>query len=208
MDFFLTIEGGEGAGKTTAMGIITAWLASRDIPFIQTREPGGTPMAEAVREILLASYDETIDSTTELLLMFAARSQNLHQNIERAMAEGKVVVCDRFTDATYAYQGGGRGVDQGHIATLETLVQGERRPDLTLLLDIDPETGLTRARSRGEGLDRIEQEDIAFFSRVRAEYLNRAVRYPRQYVVIDASSPLAQVKQHIERVLVQRLGRR
>ncbi len=206
MGFFLTIEGGEGAGKTTAMGVITAWLASRDIAFIQTREPGGTPMAEAVRETLLASYDETVNSTTELLLMFAARSQNLHQNIELAMAEGKVVVCDRFTDATYAYQWGGRGVDRGHIATLETLVQGERRPDLTLLLDIDPEAGLTRAWGRGKALDRIEQEDIAFFNRVRAEYLDRAARYPRQYVVIDADRSLAQVKQHIEAVLTQRLG--
>ena len=138
--------------------------------------------------------------------MFAARSQNLHQNIEPAMAEGKVVVCDRFTDATYAYQGGGRGIDRERIATLETLVQGERRPDLTLLLDIDPETGLARARGRGEALDRIEQEDIAFFNRVRGEYLDRAARYPEQYAVIDASQSIEQVKVQIESILAQRLG--
>ena len=210
MGFFLTIEGGEGAGKTTAIGFVKEWLQQQSLEFVETREPGGTLLAEELRALLLAPHEETISDTTELLMMFAARSQNLTENIEPALTAGKVVVCDRFTDATYAYQGGGRGIDLQKIATLEQLVQGDRRPDMTLLLDVDPEIGMARARGRAEALggelDRIEQEAMAFFHRVRNTYLARAKQYSQQYAVIDASQSIASVKQQIASALAKRLG--
>lgn len=210
MGFFLTIEGGEGAGKTTAIGFVKEWLQQQSHEFIETREPGGTQLAEELRALLLAPHEETISDTTELLMMFAARSQNLTENIEPALVAGKVVVCDRFTDATYAYQGGGRGIDQQKIATLEQLVQGDRRPDMILLLDVDPEIGMARARGRAEELggelDRIEQEAMDFFHRVRNTYLARAKQYPNQYAVIDASQSIDSVKQQIAAALAKRLG--
>ena len=204
--FFLTIEGCEGAGKTTAVNFIRSWLDGQGIEFIETREPGGTKVAEELRSLLLNQHDEQLSDTTELLLMFAARSQNLFHNIEPALAAGNVVLCDRFTDATYAYQGGGRGLDQQRIATLENLVQGDRRPDLTILLDVEPETGLARARSRGQALDRIEQEAMDFFQRVRDTYLERAKRFPKQFEVIDAGQSLEAVQTHLRDVLLRRLG--
>ncbi len=206
MGFFLTIEGGEGAGKTTCMGFVRHWLIQRNIDFVETREPGGTAMAEDIRSLLLAEHVESVSETTELLMMFAARSQNLSENIIPALAQGKVVLCDRFTDATYAYQGGGRGIDEDRIALLEQLVQGTLRPDLTLLLDVDPEVGMARAKGRGGKLDRIEQEAMSFFQQVRATYLERASRFPRQYAVIDAGQSVEQVSLQIVRVLEQRLN--
>ncbi len=205
MGLFLTIEGVEGAGKTTAKKVVLRWLQERGCEFIETREPGGTPLAEQLRALVLAEHEEQVSDTTELLLMFAARSQNLGERIEPALAAGKVVVCDRFTDATYAYQSGGRGIDEQRIALLEQLVQGDRRPDMTLLLDIDPEAGLARASARG-GLDRIEQETVEFFHRVRSVYLQRAGRFTDQYVVIDASQSMADVEQQIVTALQTRLG--
>ena len=159
---------------------------------------------------MLGAHEEQVSDTTELLLMFAARSQNLSERIEPSLAAGKVVVCDRFTDATYAYQSGGRGIDEQRIAVLEQLVQGDRRPDMTLLLDVAPEVGLARARGRataeGGELDRIEQEAIEFFHRVRSVYLQRAARFADQYVVIDASQPVVSVEQQIVGALQARLG--
>nr|WP_257264970.1 dTMP kinase [Endozoicomonas sp. ONNA2] len=209
MGFFLTIEGCEGAGKTTAKGVVLHWLNANGHDVIETREPGGTPLAEQLRGLVLARHDETVTDTAELLMVFAARSQNLSQRVEPALAEGKVVVCDRFTDATYAYQGGGRGIDEHCIAILEQLVQGDRRPDMTLLLDIEPELGLARARGRaieqGGILDRIERETIEFFHRVRQVYLARAERFPHQYVVIDGSQSIPEVEAHIIKALQCRL---
>ena len=210
MGFFLTIEGCEGAGKTTAKGFVLQWLNKMGHPFIETREPGGTPVAERVRDLLLCEHIEKIDNTTELLLVFAARRQNLTQRIEPALAENKVVVCDRFTDATYAYQGGGRGIDTQRIQVLEQLVQGDRRPDLTLLLDVEPELGLSRVKGRsvekGENLDRIEQETLEFFRRVRSAYLARAQCFPEQYITIDGSQSVPEVEQQIDQALLSRLG--
>ncbi|MDP0563460.1 MAG: dTMP kinase [Candidatus Endonucleobacter sp. (ex Gigantidas childressi)] len=205
MGFFLTVEGSEGAGKTTAVCFIKDWFEYNKIAYEHTREPGGTLLAEEIRNLLLAKRQESVVDTTELLLLFAARSQNFHENIKPAMDAGKVLLCDRFTDATYAYQGGGRGIDQSKIAILENLVQGDCRPDLTLLLDIDPEVGLGRARGRGGELDRIELEEITFFERVRSTYLERAEQYPKQYAVIDASATVDNVREQIEQVLKQRL---
>ena len=210
MGFFLTIEGVEGAGKTTAKSVVLRWLQECGREFIETREPGGTPLAEQLRALVLGEHEEQVSDTTELLLMFAARSQNLCERIEPSLAAGKVVVCDRFTDATYAYQSGGRGIDEQRIAVLEQLVQGDRRPDMTLLLDVAPEVGLARARGRasaqGGELDRIEQEAIEFFHRVRSVYLQRAARFADQYVVIDASQSVAGVEQQIVVALQARLG--
>ncbi|MET4693903.1 dTMP kinase [Endozoicomonas lisbonensis] len=210
--FFLTIEGCEGAGKTTAVNVIKQWLDSRGIEFTETREPGGTPMAENLRGLLLDHGDEQVADITELLLMFAARSQNLFHNIEPALERGQVVLCDRFTDATFAYQGGGRQLDVQQIATLETLVQGERRPDMTVLLDVEPKVGLARARHRameqGGKLDRIEQEAMDFFNRVRNTYLERARQFPEQFEVIDAGQPLEAVKAQLIKALERRLGDR
>ncbi|MBC7183892.1 MAG: dTMP kinase, partial [Marinobacter sp.] len=163
---FITFEGSEGVGKSTQLANAAKTLEELGVEFIVTREPGGTPMAEAIRELLLAPRDEAVNETTELLLMFAARAQHLYNRILPALSAGKWVLCDRFTDATFAYQGGGRGVPTERIALLETLVQGEIRPDHIILLDAPVETGMARARKRGE-LDRFEQEDLEFFQRIR-----------------------------------------
>lgn len=193
---FITIEGGEGVGKSTNIQFITARLQQAGIDYVLTREPGGTPLAEKVRELLLNEHDETVAEMTELLLIFAARAQHLQQVIKPALKAGKWVVCDRFTDATYAYQGGGRGLSQSAIATLENLVQGSLRPDLTYLLDLSPDIGLARASKRA-ALDRFELEKIEFFERVRAGYLERAALEPERCVVIDAAAELAQVQADI-----------
>lgn len=198
---FITIEGTEGVGKTTNIEFIKQWLNENNIDFIATREPGGTPLAEQLRGLLLQPRDEAVDETAELLMVFAARAQHLNQVIIPALEQGKWVLCDRFTDATYAYQGGGRQMNTETIGNLENLVQRALRPDAVLLLDIPVEQGLERARGRGE-LDRFEQEDIAFFERVRTTYLQRA-KNNDDYHVLDASQPLEQVQAQLKTVLNQ-----
>ncbi|AXS82317.1 MULTISPECIES: dTMP kinase [Marinobacter] len=197
---FITFEGTEGVGKSTQLANAARTLKGLGVDFIVTREPGGTPMAEAIRELLLSPRDEPVNETTELLLMFAARAQHLYNRILPALDQGKWVLCDRFTDATYAYQGGGRGVPVERITLLETLVQGEIRPDHVVLLDAPVETGMARARKRGE-LDRFEQEDLEFFQRIRDAYLERAVALPSRYHVVDAALPLEVVSESVSRVL-------
>ncbi len=194
---FITFEGTEGVGKSTQLANAAATLEDLGVDVVVTREPGGTPMAEAIRDLLLAPRDEPVNDLTELLLMFAARAQHLHTHILPALERGQWVLCDRFTDATFAYQGGGRGVPSERIALLETLVQGEVRPDHIILLDAPVETGMKRARQRGE-LDRFEQEAISFFQRIRDTYLARAKAAPARYSVVDAARPLDQVSASVK----------
>ena len=193
---FITIEGTEGVGKTTNIQFIQNWLDAKGLAYLCTREPGGTPLAEQIRELLLARRDELVCDTAELLLMFAGRAQHLHQVIEPTLGEGAWVLCDRFTDATYAYQGAGRGVRQDLIAELELIVQGSLRPDLTLILDIPVEIGLKRASERSAP-DRFEQEKSEFFQRVRQGYQDIAKNDPERCVIIDASKPLVDVQREI-----------
>ncbi|MBU3070454.1 dTMP kinase [Aestuariicella sp. G3-2] len=197
---FITLEGTEGVGKTTNRQYIQNYLEAKGIPLCVTREPGGTPLAEEVRELLLSKRDETVDEQAELLLVFAARAQHLNQVIVPALERGEWVLCDRFTDATYAYQGAGRGLSLSTIETLEQLVQGDLRPDLTIVLDIDVETGLARAGQRA-ALDRFESEAVEFFHRVRAGYQQRVAANPSQYAVVDAGQSLEDVQQDIKSVL-------
>ena len=197
---FITIEGGEGVGKSTNIKFIKNLLEGRGIECVVTREPGGTPLAEEIREILIKTRTEPFASETELLLMFAARAQHLHQKILPALKQGKWVISDRFTDATYAYQSGGRGVPAKKVALLESFVQGDLRPDLTLLLDAPIEVGMTRAKERG-GLDRFEEEQVEFFNRVRDNYLARAKAEPQRFKVVDATQGLALVQVDIEALL-------
>jgi dTMP kinase len=197
---FLTLEGTEGVGKSTNLAFVRDWLTSRNIQVVVTREPGGTPLAEQVRELLLAKRDEPVDETAELLLIFAARAQHLAQVIKPALEKGVWVLSDRFTDATFAYQGGGRGLSKLVIQQLEQLVQANLRPDLTLILDIDVKLGLSRASQRGE-LDRFESETLDFFERVRAAYRERAIANPTRYTIVDAGQTLEKVQQDIDRVL-------
>jgi len=197
---FITIEGTEGVGKTTNIQFIQDWLLAKNLTFVATREPGGTPLAEQIRELLLVPRDELVCNTAELLLMFAGRAQHINQVIEPNLNQGAWVLCDRFTDATYAYQGAGRNMSDRLIAELETIVQGSLRPDLTLILDIPVELGLKRASDRSEP-DRFEQEKMAFFQAVRNGYLNIAQRDPERCVVIDASQPLIAVQESIQLAL-------
>ena len=189
---FITFEGTEGVGKSTQLTNASRTLEELGVDYIVTREPGGTPMAEAIRELLLAPLDEPVNEITELLLMFAARAQHLHTRILPAINSGQWVLCDRFTDATFAYQGGGRGVPKDRIALLENLVQGEVRPDHVILLDAPVATGMARARDRGE-LDRFEQEDLEFFQRIRDVYRERAIAQPSRYHVVNAARSLEEV---------------
>lgn len=198
---FLTLEGIEGVGKSTNLQFVAACLESAGVPFVTTREPGGTPLAEDIRGLLLAPREERVTSEAELLLMFAARAQHVRHFIEPALARGEWVLCDRFTDATYAYQGGGRGVDVARIAWLEDCVQGALRPDCVLLLDVDVGTGLARARARSGDGDRFERERADFFERVRAAYLARAAQFPARYRVVDAGLPLAGVQSALAAVV-------
>ncbi len=191
---FLTFEGIEGVGKTTQVARLAQALVGRGVPHVVTREPGGTPLAERIRDLVLTPGSERVPDAAELLLMFAARSVHLENWIEPSLAAGRWVICDRFTDATYAYQGAGRGLAQEAIARLELLVQGDRRPDLTLLLDVPVGVGLARARARNSRArgdssiaDRFERERIEFFERVRAGYLARASAEPARIAVIDAT---------------------
>jgi len=193
---FITFEGGEGVGKSTQLQRVAAWLTSRGIETVTTREPGGTPRAERLRAILLERGDEPMPASCELLLMFAARATHLATRIEPAVARGAWVLCDRFTDATYAYQGGGRGLPEKDIDALVAIVHPNRQPDLTLLLDAPVATGMARAgRRNGEdGPDRFETERSEFFERVRAAYLARAAREPQRFRVIDATGDLDAVE--------------
>lgn len=197
---FITLEGSEGSGKSTNLAYIRDWLAAKGIDLVVTREPGGTPLAEAIRTMLLDHRNSAMCSDTELLLMFAARAQHLSELIVPALDAGRWVLCDRFTDATYAYQGGGRGIAHERIAQLESWVQGALRPDLTLFLDVPVDIGLQRASARGEP-DRFEREKLEFFERVRAAYLMQARQSQDRYRVIDASLPLNEVQRQIDHVL-------
>nr|WP_218115739.1 dTMP kinase [Pseudomonas putida] len=197
---FITLEGPEGAGKSTNRDYLAARLREHGLDVVLTREPGGTPLAEKVRELLLAPSDEGMAADTELLLVFAARAQHLAQVIRPALARGSVVLCDRFTDATYAYQGGGRGLSVERIAALEQFVQGNLRPDLTLVFDLPVEVGLARAAARGR-LDRFEQEGQAFFEAVRQAYLQRAQGAPQRYSLLDAAQSLEAVQRDIDALL-------
>lgn len=201
---FITLEGPEGAGKSTNREYLAARLREQGIDVLLTREPGGTPLAERVRELLLAPSEEPMASDTELLLVFAARAQHLAQVIVPALQRGAVVLCDRFTDATYAYQGGGRGLDVERIALLEHFVQGTMRPDLTLVFDLPVEVGLSRAAARGR-LDRFEQEGRDFFEAVRATYLQRANAEPARYRILDAAQSLEAVQRDLDGLLPQLL---
>ena len=208
---FITLEGGEGVGKTTNVELVCRFLGERGIEVVRTREPGGTPRAEAIRGLLLdPDIDEPLDDDAELLLVFAARAQHLARCIRPALARGAWVVCDRFTDATFAYQGGGRGLDPSRIATLERLVQGELTPDLTLLLDMPADAAQQRLASRIDGQggqrDRFERERLGFFSRVRDAYLARADAAPERFAVIDAGQSLAAVQAAIVTALEGQLG--
>jgi dTMP kinase len=195
---FVTLEGGEGAGKSTSRDFIVSLLEEYNVPFIQTREPGGTQIGEALRALLLSKDGTAPSVTTELLMVFAARAQHLHEVIEPALRDGEWVLCDRFTDATYAYQGYGRGFDLGEIEALETLVQRGRHPDFTLLFDIDPQLGMARARQRAE-LDRFEEEELAFFERVREGYLSRA-EFDSRFRIIDASQSIDDVQDALREI--------
>lgn len=197
---FITLEGGEGVGKSTNLRFIETLLAERQIEVVVTREPGGTELAENIRHLLLAKHHESITPEAELLLMFAARSQHINHVILPALEKGSWVLCDRFTDATYAYQGGGRNMDLDTIAWLEQTVQGDLRPDLTLLLDAPVEIGMQRAEKRGL-LDRFESEQRSFFERVRQAYLQRAGQAPNRYLIIDAGLPLPEVQLQIRQAI-------
>ena len=197
---FITLEGGEGVGKSTNLAFVATLLREAGRTVDVTREPGGTPLAERVRALVVDHADEPMPPAAELLLMFAARSIHLENRIRPALARGAWVVCDRFTDATYAYQGGGRGADPAWIADLERRVQRGLRPDLTLLLDADPGVGLARAEARGAA-DRFEAERLAFFRDVRALYLARARAEPERFRVIDADRPLGEVQADIAAAL-------
>lgn len=203
---FITLEGPEGAGKSTNREYLAAHLRAQGLDVVLSREPGGTPLAERIRELLLTPSDEAMASDTELLLVFAARAQHLAQVIRPALARGAVVLCDRFTDATYAYQGGGRGLSQERIAALETFVQGDLRPDLTLIFDLPVEVGLARASARGR-LDRFEQEGRAFFDAVRNAYLQRAAADASRYRVVDAAQSLSEVQLSLDALLPELLER-
>jgi len=208
---FLTIEGIEGVGKTTQLARLSKILSDRDIAHVVTREPGGTPLAEQIRDLVLTARGEGLPDAAELLLMFAARAVHLENLIEPNLAAGRWVLCDRFTDATYAYQGAGRGLAEDSIRPLEILVQETRRPDLTLLLDVPVQMGLQRARLRNASAgnmriakDRFEAEREEFFERVRAAYLARAAAEPQRIVVIDASRSADEVTAQITGVLRSR----
>ncbi|OOZ39017.1 dTMP kinase [Solemya pervernicosa gill symbiont] len=199
---FITVEGTEGVGKSTNLEFIRQQLEAAGIEVVQTREPGGTPLSEDIRQQLLDHRHTGMSSDCELLLMFAARAEHLAKVIVPALEAGKWVLCDRFTDATYAYQGGGRGIDTSRISALENWVQGELRPDATLILDVPVEIGLARASQRGE-LDRFEREKEEFFNNVRNAYLSLAEQYPKRIHIIDAAPALEVVQSQLADVLKQ-----
>ncbi len=193
---FITLEGGEGAGKSTNATWLADYLRSCGKTVLVTREPGGTEVGEAIRSVLLSPDLPAMNADTELLLMFAARNEHLHTKILPALEQGTWVICDRFTDATYAYQGYGRGIALSHIAELEQWVQGDIRPDYVILFDLDVATGMARAQARGRA-DRFEQEHTAFFERIREGYQQRAAQLPTRYPTIRAGEALAAVRQQL-----------
>ncbi|MCF6262531.1 MAG: dTMP kinase [Xanthomonadales bacterium] len=201
---FISLEGSEGAGKSSLMRVVGKWLEDRGDTVVSCREPGGTPTGEAIRDILLDRSRSGILPLTELLLIFASRSQLLEQTIKPALAAGKSVICDRFVDASYAYQGGGRQQPLEQIKQLQQLVVAETMPKLTILLDVPVKIGLLRAQKTGEP-DRFESEQRVFFERVRKAYLQRARQHPERIVVVDASARQSAVRKQILSILEQRL---
>jgi len=203
---FLTVEGIEGVGKSTQVARLSRALSERGIAHVVTREPGGTPLAEKIRDIVLHSRDEAVPPMAELLLMFAARAVHLSNHVEPNLRAGRWVVCDRFIDATYAYQGGGRHLSLDNIRQLEAMVLGARRPDLTLLLDTPVPQALQRAQQRNAGAaaDRFESERTEFFERVRAAYLARAAAEPRRIETVDAAQSVDEVAARILKLLEAR----
>jgi len=197
---FVTLEGPEGAGKSTNRDWLANRLTQMGVPVVLTREPGGTQLGERIRALLLEPSEQPLTAEAELLLIFAARAQHLAEVIRPALTRGALVLCDRFTDATYAYQGGGRGLPPQSIATLEQQVQGDLRPDWCLIFDLPVEVGLARAAQRGQA-DRFEQEGAAFFEAVRQSYLERARAYPASYRIINAAQPLDKVQQQLQALL-------
>ncbi|MGQ7260156.1 dTMP kinase [Vreelandella sp. V005] len=208
---FITLEGGEGVGKSTNVSFVAEWLEAQGLEVVRTREPGGTERGEAIRKLLLdPAPQEPLHVDAELLLMFAARAQHLAEKILPALARGAWVVCDRFTDATFAYQGGGRGIAKERIAVLEDFVQQGLSPDLTLLLDMPKEAAKkrleSRLRTRHEQRDRFEQEQADFFQAVRDAYLARAEAAPERFAVIDAQYPLEEVQAQLRQILSTRVA--
>lgn len=200
---FITLEGGEGVGKTTSLHFVKDYIQSLGHEVIVTREPGGTPLAEDLRDILLVKRDEKVEVDAELLLMFAARCQHVNQVIKPALARGCWVISDRFIDATYAYQGGGRGIDFARIAQIESWSLQGFLPDLTLLLDMPVEGGMARTRLRGEA-DRFESEKMAFYQKIRDAYLERAAQEPERISVVDAAPDKAVVQSKIQLFLQEK----
>ena len=198
---FITLEGIEGVGKSTAVNFLCEYLTARKIPVLMTREPGGTPLAEAIRSLLLKQSVESITPDAELLLLFAARAQHITQVIQPQLSQGVWVVSDRFVDASFAYQGGGRHIDLARITALANWTLQDCMPNLTLLLDAPVATGLARMRQRGKAMDRIEQETESFFERVRQVYLDRAAEFPERFRVIAANQSWNQVQIALQRVL-------
>lgn len=197
---FLTIEGIEGVGKSTAVKYIETYASEMGREVVVTREPGGSEIAEQIRKVLLTTHEEKMSADTELLLMFASRAQHIASLVRPALQQGKWVVSDRFVDASYAYQGGGREIDLDHVRMLDKWIVGNLKPDATILLDAPPDLGMRRAKKRG-AQDRIEQEKVDFFERVRANYLQRAKEDPKRFHVIDATQPLSQVHNEIKQVI-------
>lgn len=204
---FINLEGGEGVGKSTNLAFLENFLRGNGVDVVITREPGGTRLGEDIRDLLLQPREEPVNPTAELLLIFAARAQHIAELIAPALAAGKWVLSDRFTDATYAYQCGGRGVKRDTVAELEALVQGSLRPDFTVLLDAPVSVGMRRAHDRGT-LDRFEQETLAFFERVRSAYLQQAKVHCDRYRVIDAHQSLDKVQQELASVGAELLSKR
>jgi dTMP kinase len=203
--FFISLEGSEGAGKSTQNKRIVEWLSKQGSTVVETREPGGTIVSEQIRRVLLDTRNAGLNATAELLMMFAARSQLVQEVILPALEEGKVIVCDRFADASYAYQGGGRELGAETVAVLEKLVLKDLQPDLTLLFDVPVELGMKRVAGRGEA-DRFEIESIRFFERVRNAYLERAAANPHRFRIIDASQDEDQVWQQVKTILQESTG--
>ncbi|TYL47893.1 dTMP kinase [Marinomonas sp. IMCC 4694] len=197
---FISLEGGEGSGKSTAILCIQAWLESHNVPFIMTREPGGTPLAEEIRQLVLNPRDEKVNDTAELLLMFAARAQHLSEKIQPALEAGAWVICDRFLDSSYVYQGKARGGDTQQLDLLSEWVVGDHRPDATLLLDVPVEVGQQRIVQR-QYQDRLDKESLVFHQKVREGFLERAHSEPNRVTIIDASVSIEAVKSQIENQL-------
>ena len=197
---FITLEGIEGAGKSTVVDFIEDFLTKEGHDVIKTREPGGTVIGEQIREILLKNENYTLTYDTELLLVFSARAQHIQEVILPALSSGKIILCDRFTDASYAYQGGGRGIDASRINLLEKWVQGDLRPNLTLLFDLDVSIGMQRTKKRSDA-DRFEQEEINFFEKIRNTYLERAKNEPQRFRIINSALSLENVKEQIVTIL-------